>query len=132
MNWGDFEHEIKALSEKVDYNPDILVGITRGGLVPARLLSKYLKVKDMYCLTVKKVGEERKVVTEVLDDLSDKNLLLVEDMIETGRSLAVAKQYLESKGAKVKTACLYTMPISEVNPDFYLKQVKEVEKFPWD
>ncbi len=132
MNWEDFEHEIKALSDKVNYKPDMVVGITRGGLVPARLLSKYLEIKDMYCITVRKVGEERKVVTEILDDIVDKEILLVEDMLETGRSLIVAKQYLESKGAKVKTVCLYTMPISEIEPDYFLREVNEVEDFPWD
>jgi len=132
MDWQIFESEIENLSKKIDYKPDIIIGITRGGIVPARLLSTYLQVKDMYCLTVRKVGEERKVVTEILDDLIDKNVLLVEDMLETGRSLIVARQYLESKGAKVKTSCLYTMSISEIEPSFYLKQIREVEKFPWE
>ena len=131
MDWKTLELEIEDLSKKIDYQPDIIVGITRGGIVPARLLSRDLQVKDMYCLTVHKFGEERKVVSE-LDDLVDKNVLLVEDMLETGRSLLVAKQYLEYKGAKVKTVCLYTMPITEIRPDFYLRQVYEVERFPWE
>ena len=132
MDWETFISEIQDLSERIDYHPDIVIGITRGGLIPSRLLSTYLNVKDMYCLSVQKVGEERRVVTEILDDLVDKDILLVEDMIETGRGLIVAKQYLESKGAKVKTTCLYTMVISEIEPDFYLRQVKEVEEFPWE
>ena len=86
----------------------------------------------MHCLTVRKVGEERKVVDEILDNLVGKNILLVEDMLETGRSLVVAKQYLESKGATVKTVCLYIMEITEIEPDFYIRLVQEVEKFPWD
>ena len=49
-------------------------------------------------------------------------------MLETGRSLAVAQSYLdENKGAaEVLTACLYTMDISEVRPDFFLRQVDQV------
>jgi uncharacterized protein len=132
MDWQIFESEIGILSKKIDYQPDIIIGITRGGLVPARLLSRDLQVKDMHCLTVRKVGEERKVVDEILDNLVGKNILLVEDMLETGRSLVVAKQYLESKGATVKTVCLYIMEITEIEPDFYIRLVQEVEKFPWD
>lgn len=132
MDWETFRSEIYDLSKKIDYRPDIIVGISRGGLVPSRLLSTDLQVKEMYCLSVRKVGEERKVVTDILDDLVDKKILLVEDMLETGRSLIVAKKYLESKDAKVKTACLYTMSISEIYPDFYIRQVQEVEKFPWE
>jgi len=132
MDWKTFETEIQSLSKKIDYKPDTIIGITRGGIIPARLLSSYLQIKDMRCLSVHKVEEERKVITEILDDLDNKNILLVEDMLETGRSIIVAKEYLESKGAKVKTACLYTMSMSEIKPDFHIREVQTVEKFPWE
>ncbi len=126
------EKEIKALAEKIDWQPEVIIGIVRGGLVPARLLSSYLKVKKMYCLSVEKVGEERKVMTEIKADLAGKKVILVEDMLETGRSLIVAKNYLESLGATVKTACLYTMPISEIKPDYSLKEIDKPIGFPWE
>lgn len=132
MEWKYFEQEIKKLSHKIDCKLDVIIGISRGGVVPARLLSTLLNVKEMYCLSVKKIKKERKVVTNISEGLTEKNILLVEDMLETGKSLDIAKKYLESKGAKVKTACLYTMPISIIKPTFYLRQIKEVEKFPWD
>ena len=132
MNWSTFQQEIELLSQKIEEKFDMIVGITRGGVVPARILSSLLKVPKMVCLSVEKQGGERKVVTELLDDLSGKTILLVEDMLETGRSLIVAKHYLESKGAQVKTACLYTMPKSDVKPDYFLKEVKKVVEFPWE
>ena len=132
MDWKTFRNEIQNLSEKITDKPDIIVGITRGGLVPARLLSTYLKVKKMHCISVVKSNEERSVVTEITEDMSNKKVLLVEDMLETGRSLVVTKAYLEKKGANVKTACLYTMPISEIKPDYYLKEVDSVLEFPWE
>lgn len=132
MNWKTFESEINNLAGKINYNPDIIVGIVRGGMIPARLLSRNLKVKDMYCLAIRKIDNERKIVTDILDDLDGKKVLLVEDMIETGKSLIVAEKYLEFKGANVKTACLYIMPDSEINPDFYLREVDRVQKFPWE
>lgn len=101
-------------------------------MIPARLLATYLDVKKMYCLTVEKQGNERKVTSEITKNLEDKKILLVEDMLETGKSLIVAKNTLKSKGAIVKTACLYTMPISEIEPDYYLRTVNNVELFPWE
>ena len=132
MTWQTLEEEIKNLLQKIEYAPDIIIGIVRGGVIPARLLSGLLKIKDMYCLTVKKIGEERKVTSEISEDLNGKRILLVEDMLETGKSLITARKYLESKGAQVKTASLYVTPISEVKPDYYLAEVKEVVQFPWD
>jgi hypoxanthine phosphoribosyltransferase len=100
--------------------------------VPARLLARELGVKDMYCLTVKKRGDERHVTTDITDDISGKHVLLVEDMLESGKSLAMAREYLGDKGASVKTACLYTMPATECKPDYSLREVDEVVEFPWE
>jgi len=132
MNWKILEQEIASLSNKINDKIDIIIGIIRGGLIPARLLSSTLGIKKMFCLSVEKESSERKVVTNIQADISSKTILLVEDMLETGRSLIVAKKYLESKGAVVKTACLYTMPISEVKPDYSLKVVDSIPKFPWE
>jgi len=132
MTWKELTEEVSALSSTITFSPDYIVGIVRGGIVPARLLSRNLNVKDMYCLTVKKVGDERKVTSDILEDLTNKKILLVEDMLETGKSLVVAKQYLEKKGASVKIACLYSMPHSQVSPDFFLREIINVVSFPWE
>lgn len=86
----------------------------------------------MYCLTVKKVGNDRKVTSDILEDLAEKKILLIEDILETGKSMLAAKNYLEEKGAIVKTACLYTLSISELKPDFNLREIKKIINFPWE
>jgi hypothetical protein len=132
MNWEELESEVDSLAKKINLDPDIIVGIVRGGIIPARLLSNKFNVKEMYCLTVRKVGDRRLVTTEIKEDIQGKKALLVEDMLETGRSLIAARQYLEVKGAIVKTACLYTMPISEIKVDYSLKEINEDVSFPWE
>lgn len=132
MTWDTFEQEIKALGKRIEKKPNAIVAVVRGGLVPARLLARDLHVKDVYAITVRRVGEERRLTVDILEDIRGKHLLLVEDMIETGRGLILAKEHLESRGAIVKTACLYIMPISEIEPDFYLRNVEEVVRFPWE
>lgn len=135
MDWNQCAAEVEVVAAQVraaGYSADIIIGIVRGGMVPSRLLSTALKVKEMYAINVKKVGGERKVTTAIKEDLQGKKVLLVEDMLETGRSLAVAKAHLEAEGASVRTACLYTMPITEVPVDFCVKEVAEVRSFPWE
>ena len=134
IEWDQFEEEIKKLAEKIkiDFQSDIIIGVMRGGAVPARLLSRELGVKSMSGVSVEKDGEERKVMTDLLIDLNGKKVLLVEDMLETGRSLIIVKKYLENKGAEVKTVCLYTMSHSEIKPDYFLNEVEKAQKFPWE
>jgi len=133
MTWQELENQLEEVAQKIsDFSPDSIIGIVRGGIIPARLLSTYLNVKHIYCLNVVKKDASRIVETEITIDLSGKKILLIEDMLETGQSLIVAKKYLEEKGATVKTACLYIMPISKIKPDYYLKSVEQLETFPWE
>eukprot|EP00041_Stephanoeca_diplocostata_P007403 m.105266 g.105266 ORF g.105266 m.105266 type:complete len:136 (+) comp16861_c0_seq2:217-624(+) len=132
MEWSEVEQEVNKLASLVTQHPDVIVGITRGGLVPARLLAKHLEVKKMHCLSVAKSDGDRIVETEIKTRLDGQHVLLVEDVLESGRSLGVAVAYLESKGASVATACLYTIPTTEVTPTYTLGVVETVPSFPWE
>lgn len=132
MNWQQFEDSINQLVTKIDVKPDIIIAIVRGGLVPARLLATKLSVSDMYALTVIKQGSTREVVTDITKDISGETVLLVEDALETAKSLLVAKHYLEGLGATVQTAALYIMPNSETTPNYYLDVREPLPKFPWE
>jgi hypoxanthine phosphoribosyltransferase len=132
MTWYELEIQIRDLAEKVRSKPDLIVGVTRGGLVPARLMARALDVKDMYCITVKRIGEERKVLDSITEDIAGKYVLVVDDMLETGHGLALAKKYLEEKGATVDTACMYIMPHTYPLPTYYLREVTNVKKFAWE
>jgi len=132
LDWPTFHAEIERLADKIDYQPEVIVAVARGGVVPGILLSKELSVEPFLSLKVKKIGEKRRILAEIFTDLENKKVLLVDDMIETGFGFQAAKEYLEKKGAQVKTACLYTMPFTQVLPDYFLHQVPQVTKFPWD
>ena len=139
LTWDDFEREIKSLYEKIslyqsanNYKLNAIIGIARGGVIPARRLSSKMHVKRMYFLSVEKDDDERRVVTDILANLSGYKILLVEDCLESGKSLEVAKSYLENKGAEVMTASMYVTPQTETMPDFYIGLKQEVPHFPWE
>jgi hypoxanthine phosphoribosyltransferase len=131
-SWQDIESLNKKLSKKIKIKPNIIIGILRGGSIPARLLAKSLEVKQMYSLTIRKDNGERSVRTEILDDIKNKKILLVEDVLESGRSLIIGKKYLENKLAIVKTASYFILSHSEVIPDFYIGKINKKPIFPWD
>jgi len=135
MDYETFVDEICRLGRKIkesDYEPDMIIGILRGGAVPARYLSTALGVEDMSMIEVVKDGEGRRVVAAPTYNIEGLEILLVEDMLESGKSLDVGKKYLVSNGAIVKTASLYTMPVSEIEPDYSLKEIESVMTFPWE
>jgi uncharacterized protein len=132
MNWQETERAVKKLAEQIPSSPDIIVAIVRGGLIPARLLAKFLGVKDMYALTVKKSNNERLVTSRINEDIHGKVVLVVEDVLESGTSLAAARDYLEDAGASVVTAALFVQPHSVVKPDYFVATKDNVPLFPWD
>lgn len=136
INWSTVERNVDDLTAKIrqaDVEFDGVVGILRGGVIPARLLVAQLAIADMYALNVKKRGSERIVTTNIDEDLSGRHLLLVEDVLESGGSLLAAEEYLEEqKRAIVGTVAIYFTAASEVIPDFTLGQIDEVPHFPWD
>ncbi len=133
MHWNDFVEDTWKLSQKIDFQPEIIIGVTRGGVIPARLLCTFLNVEEMHCLWVQRLrGKERKIASTIAANLNGKKVLIVDDMMETSGVMTAAKKYILDKGAIVKTACLYTMPFSENLPDYSYSEVKEVQVFPWE
>ncbi|MCX8163633.1 MAG: phosphoribosyltransferase family protein, partial [Candidatus Micrarchaeota archaeon] len=50
LDWKDIEVLCYKLSKKIkkeNFKPDLLVGLARGGLVPTRILSDILNIKNV-------------------------------------------------------------------------------------
>jgi hypothetical protein len=142
VTWGEVESHCAAIAEDVKQRVgriDAIIGILRGGWVPARLLSDYLGVGTVGIIEVKfyrGVGEhgERPVVTQPLTlDIRDKVVLVVDDVADTGKTLNVAVSFLTLYGPKrLYTATLYLKPWSIIRPDFYAETTDAWIIFPWD
>lgn len=140
--WHEIQELAKATAGKVAAygKPDVIVGIARGGVVPARLLCDYLYVKDLATLkvdhwgiTASKDGKAR--LSQGLSlDLRGKSVLLVDDVTDTGDSISIAKKHVESLSPReVKTATLYKLTNSKFTPDFFaLEREWTWIIFPWN
>ena len=142
-SWEDVERWAGEGAWKIleeGWKPDVIVGLARGGWVPARLYCDYLGVKDLVSLKVEHWG-----VTATPDgkaklkygsnyDLSGKRVLIVDDISDTGESLTLAKNYVESqKPAEIRTATLLTIKGSRFRPDYYGEEIDWAWiVFPWN
>ncbi|RLG50709.1 MAG: phosphoribosyltransferase [Thermoproteota archaeon] len=120
------------------YNPEMIVGIARGGWIPARILSDLLMVREvasMRVLAYRAVGEIQKaeVLQPVSADVRKLKVLLVDDVADTGESLREAVAHLKSRGAsEVKVATIYYKPWSAVKPDYWVYETRKWVIFPWE
>ncbi|MFH1182521.1 MAG: phosphoribosyltransferase family protein [Candidatus Woesearchaeota archaeon] len=130
MNWDELQNYVAKICSRIDFKPEIIVAVARGGVIPGVMIAEKFGIKDMYSVAVKKQEGKRKIMTKIMDDLHGKKILLVEDAIDTGKSMLAVKKYLESEGASVKTAALFIKGSTAIMPDYMLETSPDII-FPW-
>ena len=121
------------------FSPDIVLGVSRGGLTPARVLSDLLespniaKVKVEFYLGVAERKKEPLMTEPISVDVKGKRILVVDDVSDTGGSLRLIKAHLLEHGVgDLKTATLYHKPWSITLPDYFEETTSDWIVFPWD
>lgn len=124
---------------KTGFKPDVIVGVSRGGWPPARVMSDLLENPKLANVTAEfYVGvaetKGKPVITQPVSvPVRAKKVLVVDDVADTGESLRLVRAYLKEQGAsEVKIATIYYKPWSVVIPDYYEKETKSWIIFPWE
>lgn len=141
ISWSEIVDILAKLSLEISrrYKPDLIVAIAKGGLVPARILLDYLGVDEVGFIEVKfykSVGvvmEKPFIKAMAIPPISDKNVLVVDDVVDSGRTMQLVINILSTHNPKsIKTASLFTKPWSTFTPDFYHSMIDEWIVFPWE
>ncbi len=124
---------------KANFEPDIIVGIARGGWPPARIMSDLLEnpelanVKAEFYLDVAKTKSEPVITQPVSVSVRNKKILIVDDVADTGKSLCLVRLHIKKQDATdVKIATIYYKPWSVVTPDWYERKTSDWIIFPWE
>jgi uncharacterized protein len=142
MLWQELGDAARSLAETVHadgYAPDIILGIARGGLLPAAAVAYALGIKNTFTMNVEFYTDidERLDVPMVLPpvpelvDVENADLLIVDDVADTGRTLEVVHDFCAGKVKSVRTAVLYEKPRSVVKCDYVWRRTDAWITFPW-
>ncbi|MFV0374421.1 phosphoribosyltransferase [Microbacterium sp.] len=142
LTWDGFGEACRALARRVvadGFVPDVVVAIARGGLLPAGAISYGLGVKNCGALNVEfytgigSVLDAPEILPPELDlsYLEGKRVLLVDDVADSGRTLALAVDLLAERGAVVRSATIYSKPGSIARPDYVFAETDRWINFPW-
>ncbi|WP_342397141.1 phosphoribosyltransferase family protein [Candidatus Chlorohelix sp.] len=124
-----------------DYD-NILV-ITRGGMVPACLISEKTNIRNILVAAVMFYeGQKRRDEPIFLQFPEDSQVyghkvLVVDDVWDTGQTVMVVRERLLRAGAKVDVAVLHFKPSNSQfppteKPDFYAEETDAWIVYPWD
>jgi uncharacterized protein len=142
MGWEQLGEAARELAEAIvasGYEPDIVLAIARGGLLPGGAVSYALGVKNSCAMNVEFYTDvdQRLEVPMVLPpapelvNLNDSRMLIVDDVADTGRTLEVVHDFCAGKVAEVRTAVLYEKPQSVVKCDYVWRRTDRWIDFPW-
>lgn len=144
ISWKEGVMLSEALAKKVQestYQPEVIVAVSRGGLVPARIISDVLEVDDVVSIGVKYWGlaqrrAERPVLYHNTEPgvVRDRRVLVVDEVTDTGHTLIVIKNILDLMGAReIRLAVLHLKATSRLIPDYYVEKIDEWIwiSYPW-
>ena len=142
LSWERFGVACRALAQLVHddgYRPDLVLSIARGGLLVGAALGYALSVKNTWTMNVEFYTgvDERLEVPMILPpvpdlvDLGHAKVLIADDVADTGKTLALVKEFCLGKVAEVRCAVLYEKPRSVVHCEYSWKETDMWIEFPW-
>jgi uncharacterized protein len=139
ISWEDFFRICKGLALAIaPYQPDLILGIARGGLYPATLLSHMLQT-EFYPIRITRRFQDRVVYDEPKwlvrppPIIRDQKVLIVDEICGEGRTLCKVQQEVAALGAKeIRSAVMYAHEQGKDIPDYIGIISDALILNPWD
>jgi xanthine phosphoribosyltransferase len=141
----DFVSDVRAVAQKVagdSWQPDFVIGIGRGGLVPAVYISHQL---DLPMLSVDHSSKVPGFADELLGKVAEKSrdgtrLLVIDDINDSGGTIDYIRRLLAAVGCEARNlrfAVLLSNSRSKVSVDYWSRTIDRNEDkrwfvFPWE
>ncbi len=136
IGWATFGEMARQLATRISkrFHPDAVLGIAKGGVFVGSAVASTLGA-DFFPVRVESRRRDSDPIPEARDqfpDLKGKRVLVVDDVCQSGATLAKARKLAKKAGAKdVRSATLVVRPGGS-RPDFFALETDELVLFGWD
>lgn len=141
LSWQDVNNACLSIYSRMtqdNYKPQSLVGLLRGGVVPARIFSDCFDILlDFSALDVKLytgINErmDEAVVGPFMGDVKGKSILIIDDIWDSGKTMEAVLDHLQEED--VKTATMVWKETAKRQPDYFDIVARNGEwiVFPWE
>lgn len=146
FNYNDIHYLIKTNYKCVtDFNPDIILAIGSGGLIPARILKTFIN-KPIYVISVKAYDDNQnlrnvEIIQWLSDNLENKKVLIVDEVDDTRTTLQFCIDKLQKQN-KLNEYGIFVIhnkqkeKVYELQSDVFYHACSSVNDdwivYPWD
>jgi len=143
LGWDDIERHVDDLASRLRTDYDAMLVITRGGMIPACLISERLNIRNIIVAAVKLyTGIDATLDQPVFlqfpsdDLLRGKSVLIVDDVWDSGRTAMSVRERVDAAGGRPEIAVLHFKPrasrYADQAPDYYAEMTDDWVVYPWD
>ena len=140
VSWDQFHRDARALAWRLSgvANFSAIVCITRGGLVPAAIVSRELGIRLIETVCVASYHDYKeqgglqvlKTIADTIAATKGNEVLVVDDLVDTGKTVQVVREMLPN----AHYATVYAKPLGRPMVDTFVTEVSQDTwiYFPWD
>lgn len=135
ISWDQLHKDARTLSERLSsFNFKGIIGITRGGLIPAGIIARELEIRLIDTVSIVTYDEEKqgdlKIIKHPSVTQDGEGFLIIDDLVDSGVTAKAIRKLLP----KAYFACLYAKPAGKEFTDEFIMEVQQDIwiLFPWD
>jgi xanthine phosphoribosyltransferase len=136
ITWEELEKDCRDLADMLQKQGPVhgIVGIARGGLVPAAIITNALNIRNVKTVAITSYNGSQQVTAELLgsvDTIKDgEGWIFVDDLVDTGQTAKL----IHKRYPKAKLAVVYAKPDGQESTDFFVRLLKQEAwvVFPWE
>jgi uncharacterized protein len=143
LTWTQIEDLAIRLADRLPTNHDVMLVITRGGMVPACIISERLNLRNILVAAVMFYSDlertlDKPIFLQFPADplLNQRRVLIVDDVWDSGRTIVAVRERVLAAGGQPETAVLHYKPshskYGAIRPDYYVDETDAWIVYPWD
>lgn len=141
VGWEELESLVERLARSIGSGFDVMLVITRGGMVPAGMLAYQLGIRTILVAPVVAYDDvgtmhEQPVVLGFPDAdlLAGHDVLVVDEVWETGNTITAVVERVRAAGGRPVTAVLHYKPTrsrTDLTPDHFVHETDHWVVYPY-
>lgn len=143
LTWEDVQDCVNRVICQLEGDYDCMLAVTRGGLVPACLISERINLRNILAAAVMfYTGVDQRLGAPIFLQfpadplLAGKKVLVVDDVWDSGRTVMAVKSRVQDAQGVPTVAVLHFKPgrseFEQARPDFYGRESEDWLVYPWD